>query len=93
MSYRNLYLTPLEYAELLLKAYVRAEYGDLREKAHPTDITYAFSNIIASLGVAYEQAINAAFEADNHEHTHEEAEGQQSFDELHEDVGTGINED
>ena len=93
MSYRDLYLTPLEYAELLLKAYVKAEYGDLREKAHPTDISYALSGIIASLGVAYEQAIKAAFEADSHGHTHEETEGQQAFDELHEDVETEINED
>ena len=48
---------------------------------------------MASLGIAYEQAIKSAFEADNHRHTHEEAEGQQSFDELYDDVETEINED
>ena len=94
MSYKDHYLTPLEFAEIILKTYSKAGYGDLREKAHPTDLTHIFVSIIQPLGVAYEQVIEEAFNADQrHDHSHEETEGQQAFDELHEEVETQINED
>jgi len=94
MSYRDYYLTPLEFVETALKAYARAGHGDLREKAHPTDLAHIFVGIIQPLGIAYEQVIEEAFNADQrHDHSHEETEGQQAFDELHEEVETQINED
>ena len=94
MSYRDYYLTPLEFVETALKAYARAGHGDLREKAHPTDLANIFVGIIQPLGIAYEQVIEEAFNADQrHDHSHEETEGQQAFDELHEEVETQINED
>lgn len=94
MSYRDYYLTPLEFVETALKAYVKAGHGDLREKAHPTDLANIFTSIIQPLGVAYEQVIQEAFNADQqHEHTHEETEGQQAFDELNEEVEAQVNED
>ena len=94
MSYKDHYSTPLEFAEIILKTYAKAGYGDLREKAHPTDLAHIFVGIIQPLGVAYEQVIEDAFNADQrHDHPHEETEGQQAFDELHEEVEAQINED
>jgi hypothetical protein len=91
MSYRDYYLTPLEFVEMALKTYVAGGHGDLREKAHPTDLANIFAGIMQPLGVAYGQVIEDTFKAE--QHTHEEAEGQQAFDELHEDVEAEINED